>query len=168
MTANFVLGLFANINLASKRVGCFQPQYIEEFKEQPNSPLLGYQLAHRTGGQDVTVRHFGFGCIEHAIKFRWSGYSAEERIQLRDLVADLLRTVSRTTEYRVIRCSLSLLFIQGTDDVIYQSRFLKEKLATIVAEVAKKTWPTEWTDFARLLQDLYGSGVSCLSSLFDL
>ncbi len=49
------------------------------------------------------------------------------------------------------------------DDVIYQSRFLKEKLATIVVELAKKVWPTEWPDFARLLQDLYGSGVGYLS-----
>lgn len=73
-------------------------QYIEEFKHLPTSPLLGYQLAHQSGGQTDDVRHFGFSCIEDAVKFRWSEYGADERAKLRDLVADLVKTVGSLFE----------------------------------------------------------------------
>ncbi|KAI9031353.1 armadillo-type protein [Hyaloraphidium curvatum] len=113
-------------------------KFTEEFKAQPSGPLFGYHLAHRNGGQSENVRHFGLGCIEYAIRFRWTEYGTDERTKLRDLVADLLRT--------------------GTDALVYQKKFLKEKLATIVVEIAKRMWPLEWTDFETLLQELYASG----------
>lgn len=50
--------------------------------------------------------------------------------------------------------------IQGTLEVTEEKKFIKEKLATLLAACAERSWPSRWPSFNRTMLDLYAGQVS--------
>lgn len=50
-------------------------------------------------------------------------------------------------------------YIQGTLDILTEQSFIKEKVAKLFAEIAKKEWPSRWNDMDKLFQRLYSESV---------
>lgn len=50
-------------------------------------------------------------------------------------------------------------YIQGTLDILTEQSFIKEKVAKLFAEIAKKEWPSRWNDMDKLLHRLYSESV---------
>ncbi|CAG8824884.1 4781_t:CDS:2, partial [Racocetra persica] len=45
----------------------------------------------------------------------------------------------------------------GTHDILIEKQFIKEKVAKLFADVARREWPTRWADMNSLLRSLYTS-----------
>ncbi|TPX62346.1 hypothetical protein PhCBS80983_g00487 [Powellomyces hirtus] len=112
-------------------------EFCETVKENQQSPLWGHFLAHKQNGQPEIFRHFGLTLLENAIRYKWndSSYSDEDRIRLREAVVNLMQT--------------------GTADILSEKSYIKEKLAKLFVEVAKRMWPMQWTDMDVLLRRMY-------------
>ncbi|CCK68875.1 karyopherin MSN5 KNAG_0B04410 [Huiozyma naganishii CBS 8797] len=120
--------------------------FLDRVRLQEESPFWGYEIV-LNNSTNFIVKHFGLGLITHAMKHSWKDYNAEKRITLRKCIMEL--------NYRVI------------DE---DPRYIKEKLAYLWVEVAKRTWgealkggdPTEellvesWVDMDSNLTELWG------------
>lgn len=91
-------------------------QFLDNVKMQEEAPLWGYEIA-LNNSTNFIVKHFGLGLLTHAIKNHWTGYDAQRRIALRKWIMEL--------NYMV------------TDQ---DPRYIKEKLAYLWVEVAKRSW----------------------------
>lgn len=105
--------------------------FLEEVKDIPEAPLQGYNLASDKS-QSPVVRHYALSLLEHAIRYRWSTYNAEQADALRRWVIALGQAVSR-------------------EDPSY----LRNKTAQLWVEVAKRCWGAEWMDMDSLLYQLW-------------
>ncbi|KAJ3090614.1 hypothetical protein HK102_003205 [Quaeritorhiza haematococci] len=115
----------------------YAQEYTESIKESTVSPTLGHFLAHKNNNQSEVVRYFGLALLEHSVKYKWANLQPAERDQTREAVVDLLKN--------------------GTYDILVERPFIKEKLAKLVVEVAKRMWPLQWPDMDALLRELYVS-----------
>ncbi|KAJ3187101.1 hypothetical protein HDU85_007139 [Gaertneriomyces sp. JEL0708] len=113
--------------------------FCESLKEEPQSPLWGHYLARKDNAQPDHIRHFGLSLIENAIRYKWNdgSYSDEDRARLKDVVIDLVK--------------------EGTFDILTERTYIKEKVAKLFVDVAKRTWPLQWMDMDVLLRNLYSS-----------
>lgn len=105
--------------------------FLEEVKAHEEAPYHGFTLASDKTQQPV-VRHYALSLLEHAIKHKWSEYSAEQAVALRGWVLQLSREVS-------------------TEDPLY----LRNKTAQLWVEVAKRSWAADWIDMDELLVRLW-------------
>ncbi|KAE8600179.1 hypothetical protein XENTR_v10013121 [Xenopus tropicalis] len=108
-------------------------KFCEEFKER--SPLCvpcGLQLSNRS--HSPCVRHFGLHVLEHVIKFRWNDMSREEKVCLKDSVMDLIS--------------------HGMHPILEEESHIKDMMARIVVEMAKREWPQHWPDLLNELDSL--------------
>ncbi|KAI8816980.1 armadillo-type protein [Fimicolochytrium jonesii] len=110
-------------------------EYIEALKQHPQAALWGYHLAHKNSRQPDHIRHFGLTLVENAVKLKWSGMGDEERGVVRDGIVGLVR--------------------DGTMDMDVEKTFVKEKVARLFDEIAKRMWPLNWMDMDVLLRQLY-------------
>lgn len=116
-------------NQDRKEAGAF----LEAAKNDKEAPYHGFKLAYdRT--LDAVVRHFGLLLLENAIRYYWSEYTASESVMVRSWVLALAETVS-------------------TNDPSY----LRNKIAQLWVEVAKRSWANEWLDMDDLLVKLWES-----------
>ena len=106
----------------------------EDVKEDARSPLIGHHLAHFSRNFDSTVRYFGLTLLENAVRFKWQDYGDNERLQIREAIVDLVRNGLQPTG---------------------EKKFIREKLAHIVAEVAERSWPQNWPELNSLLMELF-------------
>lgn len=120
-------------------------RFLDNVKLQDESPLWGYEIV-LNNSTNFIVKHFGLGLLSHAIKNDWVNYDAQKRITLRKWIMEL--------NYRV------------TDQ---DPRYIKEKLAYLWVEVAKRSWgealkggdPTDelllesWVDMDTNLSELW-------------
>ncbi|CAG8663451.1 14581_t:CDS:10, partial [Gigaspora rosea] len=90
-------------------------------------------------GQSDVVRHFGLQLLENTIRYKWIDgiYNDSEREQIKQAIISLTQ--------------------KGTHDILIEKQFIKEKVAKLFADVARREWPTRWTDMNNLLQNLYTS-----------
>ncbi|OAJ43759.1 hypothetical protein BDEG_27087 [Batrachochytrium dendrobatidis JEL423] len=111
--------------------------YLEGIRDMPEAPFLGLHLAYATSQLPSHVRHFGLGLIESVIKYKWksSTYSDDQR--------------------EIIKSSIFQLCDSGLGNNIQETRLITEKLAKIFVELAKRTWPLEWTSMDVQLRALY-------------
>lgn len=107
-------------------------KYLEEAKAAPNAPELGYSLA-LDPSQDAMLRHYGLQVLEYYIKYKWDGDEQEEQV-LRNYALQLAQSM------------------QAKDPP-----FVKNKVAQIWTEIAKRSWGVQWTDMDELLHKLWGS-----------
>ncbi|KAF8461021.1 armadillo-type protein [Kalaharituber pfeilii] len=114
-------------NEARKEAGVF----LEHAKNDKEAPAHGFRLAINRS-HDPIVRHYALSLLEHGIKYSWDGYSAEQGISVRGWVLTLAENVD------------------NADPV-----FLRNKVAQLWVEVAKKSWAAEWLDMDALLLKLW-------------
>lgn len=121
-------------------------QFLDNVKLQTESPFWGYQLV-LNNPTNFIVKHFGLGLLSNAIKQNWSKYDSSKRITLRKYVMEL--------NYRVM---------------IDDPRYIKEKLAYLWVDIAKRSWgealkggnPTQdlleesWYEMDSNLNELWG------------
>ncbi|RPB21450.1 hypothetical protein L211DRAFT_435819 [Terfezia boudieri ATCC MYA-4762] len=118
-------------NETRKEAGVF----LDLAKNDKEAPAHGFQLAiNRT--HDPIVRHFALSLLEHGIRYSWDGYSTEQATAVRGWMLGLAENVD------------------GGDPI-----FLRNKVAQLWVEVAKKSWAAEWLDMDALLVKLWeGTG----------
>ncbi|MCJ1467281.1 hypothetical protein MMC07_005905 [Pseudocyphellaria aurata] len=110
-------------------------QYLEEIKLDKEAPYHGFGLAS-TKAKPAVVRHFGLSLLDQAIRHRWAEYTLDQRTTLREWVLALSESVT-------------------ADDPLY----LRNKIAEIWVEVAKRSWVLEWMDMDELLVRLWNGSV---------
>ncbi|KAG0227464.1 Exportin-5 [Actinomortierella wolfii] len=94
----------------------------------------------RKAAQEVDiVRHFGLSLVENAIRYKWTDgtFDAESKTRIRAAVIDLAAKGVRPSHVE-----------QG---------FIKEKVARVFVELAKRQWPGEWDNMDVILRQMYFS-----------
>ncbi|QLG72013.1 hypothetical protein HG535_0C03660 [Zygotorulaspora mrakii] len=91
-------------------------KFLDRVKIHEESPFWGYQICLNNPA-DYILKHFGLGLLENAIRKNWADYNDEKRIALRKLVMELNYRVSKE-----------------------DPRYIKQKLAFLWVEVAKRIW----------------------------
>lgn len=110
-------------------------QYLEEVKSEKEAPYHGFGLAS-TASQPAVVRHFGLSLLDHAIHHRWADYTLEQRTAVRGWVLELAQRVA-------------------DDDPFY----IRNKIAELWVEIAKRSWVLDWMDMDELLVRLWDGSV---------
>jgi exportin-5 len=104
---------------------------LEEAKINNDAPYHGFTLAV-DHGQPPIVRHYGLSLLEYAIRHRWSGYTEEQSTALREWVLALAQGVSEE-----------------------DPGYVRNKVAQLWVEVAKRSWALEWIDMDKMLVELW-------------
>ncbi|KAL7620026.1 karyopherin [Parahypoxylon ruwenzoriense] len=105
--------------------------FLENVKDNEKASYYGFHLAFDKS-QPPVVRHYALSLLEHAIKHKWADYTDSQAAALRTCVLELSRNVSR-------------------DDPAY----LRNKIALLWVEVAKRSWAGDWMDMDSLLVQLW-------------
>ena len=106
-------------------------QHLEQVKSQPDAPQYGFILADDWKQSDA-VRYYGLQLLENAVRYRWADYSDNQTVQLRTWVKRLAGSVRE-------------------QDALY----IRNKIAQLWVEVAKRCWGDEWMDMDSLLVTLW-------------
>eukprot|EP00050_Salpingoeca_kvevrii_P018126 m.71045 g.71045 ORF g.71045 m.71045 type:complete len:1148 (+) comp7914_c0_seq2:84-3527(+) len=116
-------------------------QFLSEFQEQSGEvAMYGLHFA-RLDTDDDAVRHFGLHLLEHFVKHRWNACSDEAKAEMKAAVLGKL----------IADCARSLL---------EERHFVKQKIGSLVTEVAKREWPQQWPDLIPCLLELCALGPS--------
>jgi len=105
--------------------------FLESVKAVDQAPSIGFELASTPSNSPI-VRHYGLSLLEDAIKHKWATYTVDQAGYLRNWVLQLADKVSR-------------------DDPL----FLRNKVALLWVEVAKRCWVGEWMDMDEMLMQLW-------------
>ncbi|KAI1385254.1 ARM repeat-containing protein [Hypoxylon trugodes] len=105
--------------------------YLEHVKNDEKASYYGFKLA-LDKSQSPVVRHYALSLLEHAIKHKWAYYTLEQATALRTGVLELSQNVSR-------------------DDPAY----LRNKIALLWVEIAKRSWAGDWMDMDTMLVQLW-------------
>ncbi|KAF3903419.1 Exportin-5 [Orbilia brochopaga] len=105
--------------------------FLEHAKADAKAPLHGYTLAS-DASQIPAVRHFGLGLLAHAIRYNWLDYGKDESTTIRQWVVLLAKHSS-------------------PDDPAY----LRNKVAQLWVDVAKRSWAVEWINMDFALMELW-------------
>ena len=111
-------------------------RYLEEIKSQNEAPYHGYFLASNKSHSAI-VQHYGLSLLEYAIRLRWQDCTEEQSMALREWILKLAQSTT-------------------TDDPLY----LRNKLAQLWVEIAKRTWAIEWMNMDELLVHLWNGSVA--------
>ncbi|KAF2997521.1 hypothetical protein E8E14_003090 [Neopestalotiopsis sp. 37M] len=106
-------------------------QFLEHVKNLDEAPSHGYTLASDRS-QSPVVRHYALSLLENAIKHKWNKYPEEHQAALRQWVLELASSVSRE-----------------------DPGYLRNKIAQLWVEVAKRSWVEPWMDMDALLVQLW-------------
>jgi exportin-5 len=118
--------------------------FLEDVKAHDQSPYHGFMLASDKI-QPAVVRHYALSLLEYAIKHKWEEYSVIQATALREWVLQLAQGIV-------------------PDDPLY----LRNKIAQLWVEIAKRSWGAEWTDMDELLVRLWGLPSSLVHKEFVL
>ena len=106
-------------------------EYLEQAKRHPEAPSQGYTLANDRS-QPAALRHYGLTMLEYSIKYNWEDFTEEQGTSLRGCVIELARNVA-------------------DNDPVY----IRNKVAQLWTEVAKRSWGAEWMDMDEQLVSLW-------------
>ncbi|KAI4109233.1 MAG: hypothetical protein L6R37_000664 [Teloschistes peruensis] len=106
-------------------------EYLEQVKSGDEAPYHGYSLAADKSESDV-VRHYGLSCLDTAVRHRWTDYSAEQNMALRNWELSLAQDVADQDPY-----------------------FIRTKIALIWVEIAKRSWALDWMNMDEQLVHLW-------------
>ena len=110
-------------------------EYLEQAKRHPEAPSHGHTLA-RDSSQPPQLRHYGLIMLEYSIKYNWEDFTVDQGTALRGYVVELAQN---TTE----------------NDPVY----LRNKVAQLWTEIAKRSWGAEWLDMDEQLVSLWTSSL---------
>ncbi|KAK5132978.1 hypothetical protein LTR08_008341 [Meristemomyces frigidus] len=108
-------------------------RHLEQVKQQPDAPHYGFTLAEDHAHNDAQVRYYGLQLLEHAVRYQWSDYGEAQTAQLRTWVQRLASTLRERED----------------------PAFLRNKVAQLWVEVAKRCWGEEWMDMDAQLVALW-------------
>lgn len=106
-------------------------EYLEQAKRHPEAPSHGHTLA-LDRSQPAPLRYYGLTMLEHSIKYSWEDFTEDQGTALRGYAIELAQNVSE-------------------DD----AAFLRNKVAQLWTEIAKRSWGAEWLDMDKLLVSLW-------------
>lgn len=119
-------------------------KFLDQVKLLEESPFWGYNIALNNPNNYI-LKHYGLGLLIDAIKKHWADYNQEKKVALRKWVIEL--------NYRV----------QDQDP-----RYVKEKLALLWVEIAKRTWGEALKAGTSTEQDMVDSWVDMDNNLTEL
>ncbi|KAI6709497.1 hypothetical protein JHW43_007995 [Diplocarpon mali] len=105
--------------------------FLDNIKNNAEAPYHGFTLASDKS-QEPVVRHYALSLLEHAIKHKWQEYSEAQGTALREWILQLSQNISR-------------------EDPLY----LRNKIAQLWVDIAKRSWAAEWLDMDQLLVSLW-------------
>lgn len=106
-------------------------EFLDQAKRHPEAPFHGHALAHDKS-QPAQLRHYGLTMLEHSIRYNWEDYSVEQGDALRGCVVSLAQNIA-------------------DEDPVY----LRNKVAQLWTEVAKRSWGAEWMNMDQQLVELW-------------
>ncbi|KAJ9647075.1 karyopherin [Coniosporium tulheliwenetii] len=95
---------------------------LDEAKHHPQAPTYGFQLAIEKS-HPPTLRHYGLSMLEFSIKYVWDEYNQQQADEITHLVIQLARSISPQ-----------------------DPTFLRNKIAQLWTELAKRSWGDGWMD----------------------
>lgn len=110
-------------------------QYLEDIKLDKEAPYRGFIFAS-TRSQPAVVRHYGLGLLGFAIRHCWVDYTDDQRTALRDWVLELAQGVTES-----------------------DPPYIRNKIAELWVETAKRSWVVEWMDMDELLSRLWNGSM---------
>ncbi|KAL8951121.1 MAG: hypothetical protein Q9222_002893 [Ikaeria aurantiellina] len=110
--------------------------YLENFKSDDEAPYHGYSLAEDKS-QSPIVRHYGLSLLEDAIRRRWTNYTPEQSAALRNWELSLAQSVTDQDPF-----------------------YLRNKIALIWVEIAKRSWALDWMDMDANLFQLWQASLA--------
>jgi exportin-5 len=110
-------------------------EFLESQKTSAYAGQNGYSLASDEK-QPAVVRHFGLSLLEHTVCNGWHSFNDVQVLETRNWAINLAQGVS-------------------DDDPVY----LRNKIAQLLVEVAKKNWAVTWFDMDSSLFSLWGRGI---------
>ncbi|AET41312.1 karyopherin MSN5 Ecym_8016 [Eremothecium cymbalariae DBVPG len=119
-------------------------RFLDQVKSHEESPFWGYEIALNNSSNSI-LKHFGLGLLVHVMQKHWKDYDTEKQLALRKWITDL--------NYRVT-----------ADD----PRYIKEKLAFLWVEIAKRVWGEVLKDDTLSEQSLFESWVDMDRNLAEL
>jgi exportin-5 len=118
-------------------------QHLESYKHAPDAPNTGFLLADGWKYSNE-VRYFGLQLLEHAVRYRWNEWNAQQVIQIKSWVKFLAGSLREQ-----------------------DAAFLRAKVAQVWVEVAKRCWggadtsqEVGWSDMDQLLVNMWERPVS--------
>jgi exportin-5 len=118
-------------------------QHLESYKYAPDAPNTGFLLADDWKYANE-VRYFGLQLLEHAVRYRWNEWNAQQKEQIRQWVKFLAGSLREE-----------------------DAAFLRAKTAQVWVEVAKRCWgggdaseEQGWPDMDQLLVNMWERPVS--------
>ncbi|CAM9612433.1 unnamed protein product [Chrysoparadoxa australica] len=114
-------------------------EFLEAFKAREDcSEYALYVLTKVKPEHTDPVRHFALHCLENLMKDRWNRLDASQHARYRQAMLELIKF--------------------GTKDILAEALFVKEKVAVLTAEVAKREFPQHWEGFVEELRQVWGLG----------
>jgi exportin-5 len=110
--------------------------FCEAFKQRDDCCSLAVQMM--SSESDDIIRHFALHVLENTLKIKWNDFDANTMEGMRACFLDLMATKMR--------------------DMATEKHFVKEKLAKLVAEVAKRQFPQRWQSMWEQLQQVWSVG----------
>ena len=106
-------------------------QYLEQLKAQEEAPYKGFLYASNKQNE-APLRYYGLSLLENAIRQRWLDYSGDQSVAVRRWVLDLAQAIDKT-----------------------DAPFIRNKIAQLWVEVAKRSWALDWMDMDEMLVKLW-------------
>lgn len=106
-------------------------ELLESEKQSPDAARLGYELAADKSARAV-LRHHGLFLLEQSLRHKWSSFDEQQILQMRNWTISLSRDVAE-------------------GDPLY----LRNKVAQLFLELAKKDWALSWYDMDSILLALW-------------
>lgn len=107
-------------------------EFLESQKHDKSAVQNGFYLAAERNHSPL-VRHFGLSLLEHILRHRLSELSSDQIAYLRELILGLVRDIQ-------------------LEDLSY----IRNKLALLWVEIAKRTWALDWRNMDENLVQLWG------------
>ena len=110
-------------------------EYLDQLKSSPSALRHALSLC-ADPSQPALVRHYGLSILEHSLRRQSHDLSDEENAQLRNSIIELGQSIAE-------------------DDPL----FIRNKIAELWIELAKRSWALDWYDLDQLLCSLWSQGL---------
>ncbi|CAG0888386.1 unnamed protein product [Cyprideis torosa] len=117
-------------------------EFCEEFKETSHLCVpCGFRLASCVDASPIS-RRLGLQLVEHFIKYRWVDMEPTQKLLIKDSVVRILNSSSPSLP----------------TSCLIREPYIKDGLARILVEIAKREWPQQWPSMLQELSDLCNLG----------
>jgi exportin-5 len=111
-------------------------EFLNQQKDADEAYRPGFHLAADHGRPPI-VRHFGLSLIEHTIRLKWHDLTDDQTAQVRGWTMELAHNISEA-----------------------DPPYIRNKVAQLWVELAKKSWAIDWLDMDQVLLALWGENLT--------